>query len=209
MSAARFCCTPVTRKTSRSFRRQAVRGRYKGNEERIIKKRRQNGDCFMNEVNMQTSEEAAIATKQPVERRAQSHQDIDRLVESRNETLALLSDLASRRPFKPEHDTQVLLQNFCESLIDYTASAHFQLYQHIDEDKERRAPVRKMAGEVYPRIMEITQTILDFNDKYDCEDHCDDLSDLAEDLSELGEVLADRIELEDRIIQVMRRPRGT
>lgn len=163
----------------------------------------------MSEVNTQSGGDTTVAAKtsQPVERRAQSHEDIDKLVERRTETLSLLSNLADKRPFKPEHDTQVLLQNFCESLIDYTAGAHFQLYRHIDEDKERRQPVRKIAGEIYPRIMEITQTILDFNDKYDCEDHCDNLEDLAKDLSELGEQLADRIELEDRLIRIMRAPR--
>ncbi|KPJ95989.1 MAG: hypothetical protein AMJ53_01650 [Gammaproteobacteria bacterium SG8_11] len=155
---------------------------------------------------MQSGSDAA-AQAVPVERRARSQQDIGKLVDSRNETLALLSDLALKQPFKTDHDTQVLLQNFCESLIDYTASAHFQLYRHIDEDKERREPVQKIAGEIYPRISDITQSILDFNDKYDCEDHCTDLAQLAQDLSRLGELLADRIELEDRLIQVMCAPR--
>ena len=137
------------------------------------------------------------------DRRAKSYQDVNDLVESRTGTLSLYSELAARQPFKPEHDTQALLQNFCESLIDYTASAHFQLYRHIDEDRERRQPIREIASEIYPTISEITQNILDFNDKYDCEDHCDDLSHLAEDLSSLGEKLADRIEMEDRLIDSM------
>lgn len=164
----------------------------------------------MSEVNMHSGSDAAIETAEvPVERRARSQQDIGKLVESRNETLSLLSFLASKQPFVGNHDTQVLLQNFCESLIDYTASAHFQLYRHIDEEKERRAPVQKIAGEIYPRISDITQSILDFNDKYDCEDHCNDLVELAKDLSNLGELLADRIELEDRLISVMCKPRSS
>ena len=141
------------------------------------------------------------------ERRVRSHKDIGMLVDSRTDTLSLLRDLAVRQPFKPEHETQVLLQNFCESLIDYTASAHFQLYRHIDEDKERRISVQEIANDIYPKIAESTQAILDFNDKYDCEDHCDNLSDLADDLSVLAEQLADRIELEDKLIKVMRAPR--
>jgi regulator of sigma D len=160
----------------------------------------------MSEVNMHSGSDTAVAAV-PVERRARSQQDIGKLVESRNETLTLLSDLASKQPFKIDHDTQVLLQNFCESLIDYTASAHFQLYRHIDEEKERREPVQMIAGEIYPRISDITQSILDFNDKYDCEDHCSNLTELAQDLSKLGEMLADRIELEDQLIKVMCKPR--
>jgi regulator of sigma D len=151
---------------------------------------------------MQSKSDAPV-----VERRAQSHREIGTLVESRTDTLALLGELASKQPFKPEHDTQLLLQNFCESLIDYTASAHFQLYRHIDENKERRVAVREVAEEVYPRISEITQLFLDFNDKYDCEDHCDNMSELASDLSKLGELLADRIDLEDQVIAVLCAPR--
>lgn len=142
-----------------------------------------------------------------VERRARSHREISSLVETRTDTLALLGELASRQPFTPEHDTQQLLQNFCESLIDYTATAHFQLYRHIDENKERRVAAREIAEKVYPRIAETTQSFLSFNDKYDCEDHCDNLSDLADDLSRLGEDLADRIDLEDQVIQVLCAPR--
>jgi regulator of sigma D len=160
----------------------------------------------MSEVKMHSGSNTAV-TAQPVERRVRSQQDIGKLVESRNETLTILSDLASKQPFKTDHNTQILLQNFCESLIDYTASAHFQLYRHIDEEKERREPVQKIAGEIYPRISDITQSILDFNDKYDCEDHCSDLTELAHDLSKLGEMLADRIEMEDRLIKVMCKPR--
>jgi regulator of sigma D len=141
------------------------------------------------------------------ERRTQSHNDINLLVESRTNTLALLGDLAKNQPFKPEHDTQDLIQKFCAAIIDYTATAHFQLYRHIDEDKEQRAPVQKIAGEIYPRVSETTQAILDFNDRYDCEDHCDKLDTLADDLSSLGETIADRIELEDRLIQVLLEPR--
>jgi regulator of sigma D len=142
------------------------------------------------------------------ERRARSHDQIKTLVETRTDTLARYSKLASKKPFKTIHSTQTLLQEFCESLIDYTASAHFQLYRYIDENKERRQPVKEVAEKVYSRIADITQQILDFNDKYDCEDHCDNLQQLAEDLSQLGEILADRIELEDELINAMTVGRG-
>ena len=140
------------------------------------------------------------------DRRVQSRKDLKALVDSRAETLSILSELASKQPFKPERATQALLQSFCESLIDYTASAHFQLYRHFDEDRERRKPVMAIASEIYPSIVKSTQAILAFNDRYDCEDHCKDFSELAEDLSNLGEMLADRIELEDRLIHVLTKP---
>jgi regulator of sigma D len=147
-------------------------------------------------------------TVKPPERRARSQHEIQHLMTSRTGALSLYSELASRRPFKPEQDTQQLLQDFCEMLVDYTATAHFQLYRHIDEERERRQAVLQVADEIYPTIAEITQTILDFNDKYDCSDHCSNLDELANDLSLIGERLADRIELEDRLIQVLTAPRS-
>ena len=136
----------------------------------------------------------------PVERRARSLDKLNLLLETRTETLVLFSQLIGMRPFQPNKGVQNLLQEFCETLVDYTASAHFQLYRFIEEDAERRTEVRKVAEKVYPDISASTRFILDFNEKYDCEDHCDNLSTLEQDLSKLGEVLADRITLEDQVI---------
>lgn len=143
-----------------------------------------------------------------MERREQSMEQLKTLLKTRTQTLSLFSELAGRRPFKPEPAVQELLQAFCEALVDYTASAHFQLYRHVQNGDERRQNVREISEQVYRRITDATAHILDFNDKYDCEDRCDDLACLADDLSRLGEILADRINMEDRIIAVMRQPRG-
>ena len=136
------------------------------------------------------------------ERRVRSASQVNKIIDARNEMLALFGELISKRPFVTESSVPGLLQQFCQSLIDYTAHAHFQLYRHFAEKRERRVSVSKVADQIYPEIMAITQAILDFNDKYDCEDHCEGLSKLDGDLSELGERLADRIELEDKLIAV-------
>jgi len=138
------------------------------------------------------------------ERRGQSKEKLATLIETRTETLSLYTQLANMRPFTPNREVQMLLQEFCEALVDYTASAHFQMYQFIEEDTERRQAVRDLASKIYPSISESTQMILDFNEKYDCEDHCDNLSNLDKDLSTLGEVLADRIQLEDQLVALLR-----
>lgn len=139
----------------------------------------------------------------PLERRSSSLSRLNTLLETRTETLMLFSQLAGLRPYQPTKELQRLLQEFCETLVDYTASAHFQLYRFIEEDAERRTETRKLAEKIYPEIAASTRFILDFNEKYDCEDHCDNLSVLEQDLSKLGEVLADRITLEDQIISTL------
>ena len=137
------------------------------------------------------------------DRRGGSQKSLSTLLQTRTETLSLYTQLANLRPFKPTQEVQMLLQEFCEALVDYTASAHFQLYRFIEDDSERRSSVRALAAEIYPTIAETTQSILDFNERYDCEDHCNNLSHLDRDLSLLGEMLADRIQLEDQIVDVL------
>lgn len=136
------------------------------------------------------------------DRRVRSTNQINKIVDARTEMLSLFSELVAKRPFAADSAVPTVLQQFCQALVDYTAHAHFQLYRHFAENRERRVSVSKVADEIYPKILTITQAILDFNEKYDCEDHCEGLSKLDNDLSELGEHLADRIELEDKLIAV-------
>lgn len=139
-----------------------------------------------------------------VERRSQSQSDINSLVMSRSDTLSLYADLASHRPYTLSGPFPEELRKFCQALIDYAASAHFQLYQHLDEHKERRRAVMNVANEVYDAITRTTDLILTFNDRYgaeaDLEAH---MQHVEHDLSTLGEALADRIQNEDMIIDAM------
>jgi len=144
-----------------------------------------------------------VGVQSIVERRANSIDKLNTLIETRTETLALLNQLINMRPFDASEEIQTLLEEFCESLVDYTASAHFQLYRFIEEGRERRSDVSDLAKEIYPRIAAMTRDILDFNEKYDSDVPLDDLSMLDRDLSRLGEVLADRISEEDKIINLL------
>lgn len=145
----------------------------------------------------------ATTQRVTVDRRAESNAKLKTLLETRTETLTLFSQMAGMRPYNTNHEVKSVLQEFCEALVDYTASAHFQLYRYLEEGAERRTEVRDLAEKIYPSIAASTRFILDFNEKYDCEDHCDDLSGLDGDLSKLGETLADRFTYEDQIIAAM------
>ncbi len=134
------------------------------------------------------------------ERRGRSNGMLKRLIDTRTDMLSLYGELAQLKPLTDMTVVPSLLQRFCQSLVDYMANAHFQLYRYFAEDNERRMEIYQVATLIYPRILEITDMVLDFNDKYDCEDRCGLLTNLESDLSLLGENLADRIELEDRLI---------
>ena len=138
-----------------------------------------------------------------VDRRGKSREQLDALVSSRTATLALLTELAGRQPFSPEPSIEKALRMFCEALIDYTASAHFQLYRYLADNRERRTSVLSLADELYPRIVETTDQILRFNDKYEAMSLDNSVEFLAVDLSNLGECIAERIRLEDQVINAM------
>lgn len=131
---------------------------------------------------------------------AESRQKMDSLLGARKETLSLYSELAGLRPFKEDEGVSVVLQEFCETLMDYTASAHFQLYRFIEDGSERRTNVKDVAEKVYPDISVTTEQFLDFNDKYETEQNGKHIKSLDNDLSSLGEILADRILYEDQVI---------
>jgi regulator of sigma D len=103
--------------------------------------------------------------------------------------------------------TNEALQEFCQALIDYAASAHFQLYRYISDKLERRTPVLELADRIYPKIVRTTDSILRFNDKYESVDLLNGDKEilvlLDSDLSRLGETLAERIHLEDQVIGAM------
>jgi len=144
-------------------------------------------------------------TSVTTERRSHSSDLVAKLINERTEMLATFCRLAGIEPYTVNKPVQKLLQEFCQILVDYVAAGHFALYERIVEGKERRQEVAELAGQIYPRIADTTDTALDFNDKYDCEDHCTMLEELGSDLSHLGEELAVRIELEDRLLSAMTR----
>lgn len=142
----------------------------------------------------------ATTERPQTDRRGRSLVMINKLVDSRTEMLTLYTQLAQQKPFTSNGEVPEMLEEFCQALVDYAANAHFQLYRYFAEKNERRQEIHVVAETIYPSILEITNKVLDFNDKYDCGDHCAQLGELENDLSQLGEALADRIELEDKLI---------
>lgn len=140
------------------------------------------------------------------ERRTGSRDLVQKLVAERTEMLSLYCQLAGLEPYgngknsRARH-SQELLQKFCQVLVDYIAAGHFSLYERIVNGTERRQQISALAEKLYPRIAKSTEAALDFNDKYDCGDHCEIAASFSDDLSRLGEDLAARIELEDKLLR--------
>jgi len=141
------------------------------------------------------------------ERRDRTRIELKNLVNDRTEMLSQYCLLAGTGNARGSVDNQqvvndnILLQEFCENLIDYLAKGHFELYQRINDGEERRKDIINLASEFYPRIAETTNYAVDFNDEFDKSlKKMGSFDHYGERLSKLGEELAIRFELEDKLI---------
>ncbi|MBX2883980.1 MAG: sigma D regulator [Granulosicoccus sp.] len=146
-----------------------------------------------------------------VERRERLHKTIESLVQLRQKVIVGYCRLAGVSSLDNRDDETFVvkadqLRSFCQVMVDYTAMGHFEIYQRIIEGKERRRAVKEVAEEVYPAIAETTDFLVDFNDKYDAFSGTDDdVKILSGDLSRLGEIIVVRGELEDRLLEALKR----
>lgn len=130
---------------------------------------------------------------------------VRKLLAARQQSLILYNKLAAMKPFVLVEPVQHLLRRFRQSLVDYLALGPFEVYQAL-EDQPADSPygsARDLARQLYVPIACTTQAALVFHDRYDGAPSAADLAELGNDLSHLGENLAERIELEDRIIAAM------
>ena len=147
---------------------------------------------------------AEIAQKVTAEnnRRQRRSDIIKSLLTERQEVIVAMCGLAELES-KDKNSKTVLqsLKDFSQTLVDYTALGHFEIYERIIDGRERREKVKRIANRVYPAISSTTAHIVDFNDKYDGADGQDSLGDLSKDLSSIGEAMAVRIESEDELLR--------
>jgi regulator of sigma D len=147
-----------------------------------------------------------MPVKTPVntERRQQACQLIAELQNERREVWSLYCHVAELKPFSANDAVKSLLIQFSQILVDYVSLGHFGVYERLLAGTERRNGVLSVAKDIYPEFSATTDAAISFNDKYDNVDKMDVFEDLEQDLSALGESLAKRIELEDRLCEVMK-----
>ena len=135
--------------------------------------------------------------------RNQTNNLIQELLEERKQVWSLYCVVAGLKEMKSKKTMEDLVQEFCQLLVDYVSLGHFGVYQWILDGSERRKAIISAAEHLYPKIAKATGVVLDFNDKYQTLTPKMILRDLANDLSEVGEQLANRIELEDKLLGEM------
>ena len=141
-----------------------------------------------------------IREQNVAERRQQTNKLINELLDERQDVWHIYSEIADMKPFSEEKPVEIVVQRFCQILIDYISLGHFGVYQRLVDGSERRRKVLAVAEEIYPQIAMTTDAVVAFNDNYDKLDGSSLRRNLINDLSMLGEALATRFELEDRLI---------
>ncbi|MDZ5604865.1 sigma D regulator [Pseudomonas sp. RP23018S] len=129
------------------------------------------------------------------------HQLIDRWLKERHE---LVKSFRALRDAKPAFADKQHNTGFCEILVDYVSGWHFGICEQLISEAKAFGDDRalRLADEINPRIDEITQIALAFNDH--CEQaQCKDAERFAKKLGELGSLLRERFELEDCLIEVL------
>ena len=145
-----------------------------------------------------------VATPINTERRQQSNELIAKLQNERREVWSLYCNVAELKPFSANDAVKSLLTQFSQLLIDYVSLGHFGVYERLLAGTERRSRVLTVAKELYPEFSKTTDAAISFNDKYDNVQKIEVFEDLEQDLSVLGENLAKRIDLEDKLCEVMK-----
>lgn len=110
----------------------------------------------------------------------------------------------------PEHhineELNSKIQSFCEVLMDYLSSGHFEVYEQLLREGSDFADGSLEEGqELLPKIQVSTDIALDFNDDFSnlLDPTVQQIREFSEHLSKLGEALEERFELEDKMIAVL------
>ncbi|NOQ14770.1 MAG: Rsd/AlgQ family anti-sigma factor [Methyloprofundus sp.] len=136
--------------------------------------------------------------------REQTSHLIEELLAERTQVWNLYCGVAGVESYQSNKPMEEQVQEFCQMLVDYISLGHFGVYQRIIEGSERRKTIIEAAERIYPQIVQATEAVLKFNEKYQqALTPAIILNQLADDLSVLGDQLATRIELEDELISKM------
>lgn len=137
------------------------------------------------------------------------HKLIDTWLEERKTLLVQYCKLAALPPF--ERTSNALpgyedIEAFCETLMDYASTGHFELYDKILDECEQNADNEQWISEVTEKIKATTDTALSFNDSYAELNDEQEMQDFVKNLTLLGEKLEERFELEDMLLDRIKKP---
>ena len=131
------------------------------------------------------------------------HDLIDKWLNERQEVILLFCAIEGLDQYTPiDASIETKTKAFCQMMMDYVSAGHFEIYEQLfKEAKEFDDGSIELAKELYPKIKDNTQILLDFNDKFSNDKTTgEQLIELHTELSIIGEKLEERFQLEDKLI---------
>jgi regulator of sigma D len=134
---------------------------------------------------------------------------IDHWLSTRRELLVEYCKLASLQPCAAKSTVTELpsvdeIESFCRILVDYISAGHFKIYDMVMEKWQSTGfKATDEINKTYASILQTTDPLLNFADKYLDLTESDELDGFDEDLSWVGETLEIRFEVEDNLIQLI------
>ena len=129
-----------------------------------------------------------------------AHNSIDNWLNERQDLLVNYCKLAGLPPYEPADDhalpTHEDIRSFCQLLMDYVSTGHFDLYGKLVNPELEQEEVDHILAE----LAISTDLALSFNDKYAESAQDQQLTGFDVDLSKLGQLIEDRFALEDQLI---------
>lgn len=147
-----------------------------------------------------------IQVEQAKQKWGGAHSAIDHCLNERKRLLVQYCKLAGLPPFErksgalPDKES---IEVFCEILMDYISSGHFEMYEKITAECANNKTSESTAAKLCTKISALTDEALNFNDSFTDMDLGKDLASFDLNLSNLGQNLEERFELEDSLIQVL------
>lgn len=93
---------------------------------------------------------------------------------------------------------------FCEILMDYVSAGHFEIYDELLAEAEKRDSRLLADGQsLFQRLQPTTDAVIRFNDIYEDPRDTEALAWLSHELSILGPELENRFAIEDRMLAVL------
>lgn len=132
------------------------------------------------------------------------HKLIDQWLQARQTLIVQLCDLSTSHPLSSQYCLGKDIQRFGQTLMDYCSTGHFEMYEQLElEAQSFNDDSAGLCSLLMPKLEQITQRCVDFNDKYHEQCTLDALGTLANDLSKLAEILEERFSLEDQLIATL------
>ncbi len=130
---------------------------------------------------------------------------VDRWLLVRKHLLIAYYNLVGLKPGKESFMrlNEKALDDFCQSLVDYLSSGHFNIYERIIGEMEGSTPLLA-ATKIYPQLEANTQQMMDYYDTCleNAIDH-DNYLEFQQALSDIGESLEARFALEDKLLALV------